>query len=48
MANILNIQKPLKYIFDPNDFLGYTHTMTHQEGSALDNHDKFATWEFKL
>jgi hypothetical protein len=48
MANILNIQKPLKYIFDPNDFPGYTNTMTHQEGSALENHDKFATWEFRL
>lgn len=39
---------PEVYPFDPKDFPGYTHTMTHEDESALDNHDKFATWVFEL
>jgi len=38
---------PEMYNFDPAAFPGYEHTMTHQSGSALDNHDQFGTWVFK-
>jgi hypothetical protein len=38
---------PESYPFDPGRFRGYHHTMTHQEGSALENHDEFATWVFR-
>ncbi|MEZ5690744.1 MAG: class I SAM-dependent methyltransferase [Rickettsiales bacterium] len=40
--------KPTIYPFEPSDFIGYEHTMTHQSGSALENHDKFSTWVFHL
>ncbi len=40
-------QPPEVYIFDPDDFPDYTHTMTHQDGDALTHHDTFATWVFK-
>ncbi len=36
------------YGFDPAAFPDYEHTMTHQPGSALDNHDQFGTWVFTL
>ena len=39
---------PVAYPFDPADFPGYNHTMTHQSGSALDHHDDFSTWVFRL
>jgi hypothetical protein len=39
---------PDVYPFDPEEFPGYTHTLTHQDGSALDNHETFSTWVFKL
>lgn len=39
---------PTIYPFEPSDFIGYEHTMTHQSGSALENHDKFGTWVFRL
>jgi len=48
LATLAGFRKPTKYAFDPNDYIGYKHTMTHQDGSALKNHNKFATWEFKL
>ena len=48
ITDILKLKKPIKYLFDPEDFLEYTHTMTHQEGSALENHDKFASCEFRI
>ena len=35
------------YPFDPFSFSGYEHTMTHQEGEALDHHDEFGTWIFR-
>jgi hypothetical protein len=38
---------PQSYRFDPGRFRGYHHTMTHQEGDALDNHDDFLTWIFR-
>lgn len=46
-ASIAGYQPPEIYKFDPNDFSGYHHTMTHQDGDALSNHDAFATWLFK-
>jgi 25S rRNA (uracil2634-N3)-methyltransferase len=46
-AQIAGFLPPTSYAFDPSNFPGYEHTMTHQSGSALDNHDKFRTWVFK-
>ncbi|MGE0753943.1 MAG: class I SAM-dependent methyltransferase [Alphaproteobacteria bacterium] len=40
--------EPASYPFEPDDFPGYVHSMTHQSGSALDNHDDFSTWIFRL
>lgn len=39
---------PIAYPFEPGDFPGYVHTMTHQSGSALNHHDDFSTWIFRL
>ncbi len=47
-AKIAGFQPPEIYPFDPSEFPGYDHTMTHQDESALDNHDKFVTWVFEL
>ena len=33
--------------FDPGMFPGYTHTMTHEDGSALEKYDSFVTWIFR-
>ncbi|NET71415.1 MAG: DUF2431 domain-containing protein [Sphaerospermopsis sp. SIO1G2] len=38
---------PQHYPFDPNDFPDYTHTMKHDAGSALSQHNTFSTWVFK-
>lgn len=46
-ASIAGFQAPEIYKFDPSDFPSYHHTMTHQDGDALSNHDAFATWVFK-
>jgi hypothetical protein len=46
-AEETGFQPPEIYKFDPSDFQGYTHTMTHQDGSVLDEHNSFATWIFK-
>ena len=46
-AKIAGFQSPEAYPFDPSKFRGYHHTMIHQDGSALENHDQFATWIFK-
>ena len=48
LAHFTHFLQPIRYNFDPNDYPDYEHTMTHIEGSALDVHHKFATWEFKL
>lgn len=48
LSQLLSISKPIKYKFDPSDYPSYTHTMTHEEESGIENYDKFATWEFKL
>lgn len=47
-ASIAGFLPPEVYPFDPDQFLGYEHTMTHQEGDALGNHDKLSTWVFRL
>lgn len=39
---------PESHPFDPDTFPGYEHTMTHQDGSALENHNAFRTWVFRL
>lgn len=39
---------PTEHPFHPEDFPGYEHVMTHQEGSALEVHDKFSVWIFQL
>lgn len=46
-SDIAGFQPPESYPFDPNAFPEYEHTMTHQSGSALDDHDKFSTWVFR-
>lgn len=34
------------YPFDPLQFEGYEHTMTHQDDSAIGKNNKYATWIF--
>ncbi|MEJ0062276.1 MAG: class I SAM-dependent methyltransferase [Alphaproteobacteria bacterium] len=46
-AKLSGFLPPESYAFDPDNFQGYHHTMTHQPGSALDDHDEFATWVFR-
>lgn len=48
LSQELGMQKPIKYKFDPEDYPGYEHTMTHQEESGIKGYSKFATWEFRL
>ncbi len=47
LASVLGFDKPAKYKFDPENYPEYQHTMTHQEGSAIEQYKKFVTWEFK-
>lgn len=46
-AKIAGFALPESYTFDPNAFPGYEHTMTHQSGSALEEHHRFRTWVFQ-
>lgn len=46
-AKIAGFSPPESYPFDPDAFPGYEHTMTHQRGSALDEHQRFLTWVFR-
>jgi 25S rRNA (uracil2634-N3)-methyltransferase len=39
---------PEVYPFDPSLFPGYSHTNTNDDESALDDHNHFATWVFRL
>lgn len=39
---------PESYPFDPSFFPGYSHTNTNDDESSLDEHNKFATWVFRL
>ncbi len=45
-AELAGFSAPDSYPFDPSDFPEYDHTMTHQEGSAIDKHTEFRTWVF--
>lgn len=47
-AESAGFRSPEVYKFDPSQFPEYEHTMTHQSGSALENHDTFSTWVFKI
>lgn len=47
-AEQAGFQQPEMYPFNPSLFLGYVHSMTHEDGSALNDHKKFGTWVFKL
>ncbi|MBI1326295.1 MAG: DUF2431 domain-containing protein [Alphaproteobacteria bacterium] len=47
-AEFAGYKQPVSYSFDPDDFTGYVHTNTNDDDSALDNHAKFITWEFRL
>jgi hypothetical protein len=46
-ATAAGFSPPSVYEFDPRAFAGYEHTMTHQAGNALDNHDKFSSFVFR-
>lgn len=46
-ADIAGFLTPESYLFDPDAFPEYEHTMTHQSGSALDEHNTFRTWVFR-
>ena len=47
-AEKTGFEPPIMYPFDPATFPGYTHTMTHDEGSAIEDHKKFGTWVFRV
>lgn len=45
-AQKAGLSAPVIYNFDPSRFAGYSHQNTENEGSALQNHDTFATFAF--
>lgn len=47
-AETTGFQLPEVYPFDLSQFPEYEHTMTRQSGSALENHDTFSTWVFRI
>jgi tRNA G46 methylase TrmB len=47
-AEKAGFEPPAMYPFDPSSFPGYTHTMTNEEESAIDDHKKFGTWVFRI
>jgi hypothetical protein len=47
-AEAAGFQPPEVYPFDLSQFPEYEHAMTHQSGSALENHDTFSTWVFRI
>lgn len=44
----LKIKTLKKFLFDPNSYPNYEHSMTHKENSAIKDYSKFATYEFQL
>lgn len=46
-ALVAGYNPPSAYPFDPKTFKGYTHTMTHDESSALRRRQNYKTWVFK-
>lgn len=47
-AAFAGYQAPEVYSFDPAMFPGYSHVNTNDDESALDDHNRFATWVFRL
>jgi len=48
-AEFAGFAKPETYPFDPGIFRGYSHINTNDdEESALNDHDRFITWMFKV
>lgn len=47
-AQFANLADPETYPFDPSMFSGYSHINTNDDDSALDEHNRFATWVFRL
>lgn len=47
-AAFAGYETPESYPFDPSMFPGYSHTNTNDDESALDGHDRFVTWVFRL
>lgn len=47
-AQFAGFQEPQSYSFDPDKFPGYSHTNTNDDESAIENHEKFSTWVFRL
>lgn len=47
-ADFAELKKPQIYPFDPRLFIGYSHTNTNDDESALDDHRRFVTWLFRL
>lgn len=47
-ADEAGFAEPAVYPFEPDNFPGYSHIVTNQDESALDNHDDFSTWVFRL
>ena len=48
IAKLYGLSSPIKYVFDPDDYPDYIHTMAHQEGSAIEEYNQFATWKFQV
>ena len=48
VAKIAGFKPPEIYKFDLSAFPEYEHTMTHQIGNALENHNKFSVFVFKI
>lgn len=46
-ADKTGFKKPEIHPFNPSDFPNYTHSMTNDDESALENHSKFNTWVFR-
>jgi len=47
-AKFSNYETPASYPFDPSMFSGYSNVNKNDEDSALEKHNKFATWVFKV
>jgi hypothetical protein len=46
LSEELGLELPVKYNFDPKDYPQYIHINTNKDGSAIEDYEKFATWEF--
>ena len=47
-AEFADYETPETYPFDPSMFSGYSHTNTIDDDSAIEDHNKFSTWVFRL